>query len=154
MVALVTAIMMGTLTAAPAAASPARSWHYHWRLYFRDGATVRGYSDIVLHNDGSYTFEGHLHNRGSQSYTTTVGWVLTPTTGAAAPVGFGVRAPIAGIRKHGSRDYTWHQSGTKSQIAGLFHSGFTPTGKSSSHQDMPTLLGRDFAKIFWAVNLS
>lgn len=71
------------------------------------GTALGGDAELTIRNDGSYTFRGHLHDSGFDSYDVRLSVVLR-----TAPEGFislaeVVSGRVAGTVGSGSRDFDW-----------------------------------------------
>jgi hypothetical protein len=117
-----------------------RTWHRYWDVNFDGGVPVGGWVDITVNSDGTYHYQGHMHDSGFTSYDFTDVWALKPLTGGGPAAGFGASGHMAGTAEPGSRDFDWNQNGTDLAVISAFRTGFTPSGKAAASLDIGGIL--------------
>src|SRR5262249_13225910 len=82
--------------------------HFHADHSFPWPIPVGGWSDVVVSQDGSYVFGGHLHDSGYPDYDTVVGWALQDSGGRVYT--FGEKGHVEGtdLRLSPNRNWDWN----------------------------------------------
>ncbi|WP_133254764.1 hypothetical protein [Mesorhizobium delmotii] len=81
------------------------------RVFRRDfttpsGTALGGFAEIVIRNDGSYIFRGHIHDSGFDPYAFRVSVTVRSSTGSVSLAAF-KSGNVAGTIGSGSRDFDW-----------------------------------------------
>jgi hypothetical protein len=79
-------------------------------ITFDGGVPVGGSSRLTIWPDGTYAFEGHLHDSGFPSYNDALVWAIKDNLTNTAYT-FGHSGHMAGTVESGSRDDTWSAQG-------------------------------------------
>ena len=87
----------------------------HWDITFDDGIAAGGQADIVLNNDGTFLFSGHLHDSGGLDYSDSVVCVVIAQSTATAYT-FTHNGQIHGTFTPGSRNDDWSETGTRAEL--------------------------------------
>lgn len=85
-------------------------------IAFNNGVPVGSPNcSLTLHQNGSYTFQGHFHDSGATSYNGQFAWVIT--TGKGVAFAFSQNGHMAGTFASGSRNWDFNVNGTNPAIA-------------------------------------
>ncbi len=82
---------------------------------FPTGVPVGGSASLTLFQDGSYAFNGHLHDSGAPSYNVELSWVVVSGSGRAYTFSGG--GHLAGTFEAGSRNANWTIQGKNDDLA-------------------------------------
>ena len=88
-------------------------------IVFDNGVPVGGWSNLTIQPDGSYVFEGHLHDSGFPSYNGAVVWAVKDNLTNTAYT-FGSSGHMAGTIESGSRDWNWNVQETSAALQNGF----------------------------------
>jgi len=73
------------------------------------GTALGGFAEIIVRNDGTYTFRGHLHDSGLDPYAFRVSVTVRGSDGIVS-VGAVKSGRVAGTLGSGSRDLDWEEN--------------------------------------------
>jgi hypothetical protein len=76
------------------------------------GTALGGFAELVIRNDGSYTFRGHLHDSGFDSYDFRLNVVLRTAAERFISLAEFESGSVHGSVGSGSRDHDWEQHAT------------------------------------------
>jgi hypothetical protein len=123
---------------ASARADTAADWTWHRDVTFPDGWAIGGWEELTLRPDGSYRFQGHVHDSGGVSYD--FGTVYAIRQPDARVLTFATTGHVRGtcfwFSCDGSRDYDWDISGTRSEVADARQTGFSAQASANTTLDL------------------
>jgi len=108
-------------------------------INFPGAVPVGGWTQLTLRDDGSWNFEGHLHDSGAISYDDVVVWILkNNATGEAFQLVH--KGRMHGTFEAGSRNDDWGENGVnpalKSGWESLCEGGWTWVRKCGVNMDV------------------
>jgi hypothetical protein len=135
-VLLVAPVVAVAVLAAPASAASKSS-----QLNISDGQYVRGNTSIVMNDNGTFQFKGHLHNNGVLDYNMKVACVVKTTNGALQFTHSGkIKGDLSTIFS-GNKSLDWDKSGFNQAISSQFGAITGPTTcRTSSSLTLTQLL--------------
>jgi hypothetical protein len=129
------------------------SMHWHADITLPDPTPVGGSSDLVINQDGSYVFSGHIHDSGLPSYDVAVGWALQDADQRVYT--FAAKGHVEGTDAGFSpnRDWNWNDRGSNSVISSNWQRLADAAGrwKADANIDLGQLL-QDLEKLYEAVS--
>jgi hypothetical protein len=87
-------------------------------ITFDGGVPVGGSAQLVLYQNGGYSFSGNFHDSGFPSYTDSLVWGVLDSQGTLFT--FAHSGEMYGTFQSGSRDDSWNNQGFNPAIAGAW----------------------------------
>jgi hypothetical protein len=82
---------------------------FHQQVLTPSGTALGGWVEVALQSNGDWSFKGHMHDSGFDSYSFRV--VAVVDSGAGVPVAAQQSGSVVGTLGSGSRDFDWTQTG-------------------------------------------
>jgi hypothetical protein len=138
------------------AAPPASIGPINASYTFDSGVAAGGGSDFTVWPDGSYVFEGHLHDSGAASYNDNVVCVIKDNLTDTAHVLSGHSGHMAGTFESGSRDDNWNISSRKADLQSdwnNFNSGWQWDCEADVNSDLNSITDKAIAAVGLVISI-